>query len=445
MKRSLDIDFNCASKDVPLSQCGEGRLYTTTLGCKINQYETQAIVEAWEAEGWSRAETPGEADAVLVNSCAVTAKAVADLRKAVRRLHRENPEARIVITGCAAQVMAKELSELPGVARVVPQERKAELLRPHTDRFSVTDYPRARPVVMVQDGCSHGCTYCIVPLTRGPSRSRPVEWILDEAEALLGRGFQELILSGVNLRQFGRDLPPDSSGRTPDFWDLLQLLEQRLERFAGRARLRLSSVEPGQLGDKALDVLGGSRLIAPHLHLSLQAGDPEVLRRMGRGHYRPEQAEAFLQRLKQYWPLFGLGADLLTGFPGETREQFENTLAFCERLPLTYAHVFPYSPRPGTAAASMEDKVPSSEKKERAALLRELAERKRAEFLERICLLDRVDVLVQDEQGHGVCQYYASCRVQGEACDEGGAERTRRLVAGRPVGLERNIVLVRPT
>jgi tRNA A37 methylthiotransferase MiaB len=238
-------------------------------------------------------------------------------------------------------------------------------------------------------------------------------------------------------------LAPGPGGATLDFWDLLRALEVRLARFQGRARLRLSSVEPGQLGDKALDVLGGSRLVAPHLHLSLQAGDPEVLRRMGRGHYRAEQAEVFLQRLAAHWPLFGLGADLLTGFPGETQEQFENTLNFCRRLPLTYAHVFPYSPRPGTAAATMPDSLDPAEKKERAARLRALAASKRRAFVRHVAGLDRVDVLVQDAQGNGVCQYYASCRLVSES----GASHTRRirkLVPGRPVGLERGVVLVQP-
>jgi len=419
------------------------RLFTATLGCKINQYETQAIVEAWAAGGCTTVDRADRADIILVNSCAVTSKAVADLRKTVRRLHRESPLAKILVTGCAAQILRDELADLPGVCRVVPQERKADLLRPHAETFHVTDFPRARPVVMVQDGCSHGCTYCIVPLTRGPSRSRDVPVILDEAEALLEKGFHELILSGVNLRQFGRDLAPGPGGATLDFWDLLRALEVRLARFQGRARLRLSSVEPGQLGDKALDVLGGSRLVAPHLHLSLQAGDPEVLRRMGRGHYRAEQAEVFLQRLAAHWPLFGLGADLLTGFPGETQEQFENTLNFCRRLPLTYAHVFPYSPRPGTAAATMPDSLDPAEKKERAARLRALAASKRREFVRHVAGLDRVDVLVQDAQGNGVCQYYASCRLVSES----GASHTRRirkLVPGRPVGLERGVVLVQP-
>lgn len=416
------------------------RLFAATLGCKINQYETQAISEAWRAGGYFLSESAADADVILINSCAVTAKAVADLRKMVRRLHRENPEAGIIITGCAAQVLREELAELPGVVRVVPQEDKSELLRPHSETFSISDYPRARAVVMVQDGCSHGCTYCIVPLTRGPSRSRAVSDVLDEAEQLLEKGFHELILSGVNLRQFGRDLEPSSAGNTPDFWDLLRMLDERLARFAGRARLRLSSVEPGQLGDKALEVLSASKLVCPQLHLSLQAGDPEVLRRMGRGHYRAEQAEAFLERLASVWPLFGLGADLLTGFPGETEAQFENTLAFCERLPLSYAHVFPYSSRPGTPAATMKDKVPVEEKKRRAAVLRELAETKKQTFLDRVAALDRVDVLVQDAKGNGVCEYYAPCRF----VRPGPAAKARALVSARPVGVRRGVVLVEP-
>ena len=411
-------------------------MYAATLGCKINQYETQAITEAWRAGGFESTEQAAEADVILVNSCAVTAHAVADLRKTVRKLHRENPEAGIIVTGCAAQVLREELAELPGVMRVVPQADKAELLQPHAETFSISDYPRARAVVMVQDGCSHGCTYCIVPLTRGPSRSRAVAKILDEAEHLLESGFRELILSGVNLRQFGRDLPGQ-----PDFWDLLRLMEQRLApAFAGRARLRLSSVEPGQLGDKALETLAVSRLICPHLHLSLQAGDPGVLRAMGRGHYHPRQAEEFLERLREVWPLFGLGADLLTGFPGETEAQFATTLEFCRRLPLSYAHVFPYSSRPGTAAAKMRGKVPVEEKKRRAALLRALVAKKKAAFLQRLSVEPRLNVLVQDKAGNGVCEFYSSCVFASPS----KLAQPRAMVAVRPVRVGKGKIWVEP-
>ena len=412
--------------------------YALTLGCKINQYETQAIVEALLAQGRIAVDDPARAGLILVNSCAVTATAVSDLRQAVRRLHRANPGAEILVTGCAAQILGQELASLPGVVRVLPQERKAELLgcEPAThgwQPYAISDYGRARPVLKVQDGCSHRCTYCVVPLARGRSVSREPEEVLEEAERLLVAGFRELILSGVNLRQYGADL-----AGTPDFWDLLALLDRELApRWAGWARLRLSSLEPGQLGDKALETLAGSRLVCPHLHLSLQSGDSGVLQAMGRGHYRPEQALEFAGRLQAAWPVFGLGADLLVGFPGESAAQFENTLSLARDLPLSYAHVFPYSPRPGTAAAAMSGQVSQEEKKSRAARLRAVSTAKKRAFLKALATGGEFSVLVEEPSGAGLSEHYAACRVTGNAA-------VRTLVRVRPVGLEAGRVLAEP-
>jgi MiaB/RimO family radical SAM methylthiotransferase len=430
--------------------------FVATLGCKINQYESEAISEAWRAEGLVETDAAESADVLLVNSCAVTSRAVSDLRAAVRRLRQQNPSARIVVTGCAAQVLAKELSAMPEVDEVVPQSRKADLLagpfpvgapskrasvsaagasvgQPAVRAFppfSIAAFRRARAVVVVQDGCSHGCTYCIVPLTRGPSVSREPAETIAEMRRLLDAGYRELVISGVNLRQYGGDL-----AEPMDFWDLLARVEAELApQWAGRARLRLSSIEPGQLGAKALDVLGGSRLLAPHLHISLQSGDAGVLRRMGRGHYRPEQVLEFLRELAGCWPRLGLGADLLTGFPGESAGQFETTFAFCRELPLTYAHVFPYSPRPGTAAAKLADTLPKAERTARAARLRELAEAKKRAFQEELAALPRLMVLLENTgNGQGVCEYYTACHVRGLR----GGERLKpgALVPLRPQGI----------
>lgn len=423
------------------------RFHVSTLGCKINQYESEALGEAWRAKGLAEAEAPEDAQVLLVNSCAVTGRAVSDLRATVRRLRKQNPAARIVVTGCAAQVLAAELAAMPEVDAVVPQDRKAELLdgpfvdlrpaaEPDTTRaphrfppFEIGAFRRARAVVKVQDGCSHRCTYCIVPLTRGASVSRAPGETLAEVRRLLQAGYRELVLSGVNLRQFGRDL-----AEPIDFWDLLARLERELApEWAGRARLRLSSVEPGQLDAKAQDVLGNSTLVAPHLHLSLQSGDPEVLRRMGRGHYRPEQVLEFLQGLASAWPRLGLGADILTGFPGETVEQFENTCAFVRALPLTYAHVFPYSPRPGTPAATFADSLTKAERTARAATLRGIAEARKRAFAKELAALPELSVLIEkaeDGVGLGVCEYYSSCQVRGASLPVGS------LVRMRPTGVE---------
>ena len=424
------------------------KFHVSTMGCKINQYESEALAEAWRTRGLVEATAPEDAEVLLVNSCAVTSRAVRDLRALVRRLRKANPGARIVVTGCAAQVLREELAAMPEVHEVVPQERKADLLagpsgpfgsfkgvsatsdapsRPFPP-FAIGAFNRARAVVKVQDGCSHGCTYCIVPLTRGPSVSREPGEVLSEMRRLLEAGYRELVLSGVNLRQYGRDL-----SEPLEFWDLLARIEGEFApEWAGRARLRLSSVEPGQLDAKALDTLGASRLVAPHLHLSLQSGDPEGLRRMGRGHYRPEQVLEFLVGLRQVWPRLGLGADLLTGFPGETQAQFENCYAFCHELPLTYAHVFPYSPRPGTPAADWPDALSKAEGTARAARLRGLAESRKRSFLKTLITLPQLTVLVELTEGesNGVCEFYAPCQVRGES------PRPGSLVRMRPEGVE---------
>lgn len=413
--------------------------FTATLGCKINQYETRALVEAWERTGLARVDDPARAGTLLVNSCAVTSNAVSDLRQLVRRLHRDNPGAGIVITGCAAEVLADELAGLPGVVRVVPQSRKAELLEPGSLRpgwqpFAVSGYDRARAVLKVQDGCSHRCTYCIVPLTRGGSVSREPAEVLAEAGRLLDAGFREIVIGGINLRQFGRDLP-----EAPDFWDLLALLERGLApRWAGRARLRISSLEPGQLGNKALETLAASRLVCPHLHLSLQSGDPGVLKLMGRGHYRPEQALEFCERLGLAWPVFGLGADLLVGFPGEDEGAFANTLELCRRLPLSYAHVFPYSSRPGTVAAGRTGQNAPEIRKSRAARLRAAVSAKKRAFARGLAAGGPLAVVLEDAAGQGLSEHYAACIVRGI---EGLPPRT--LVAARPEGLDKGRILAR--
>jgi MiaB-like tRNA modifying enzyme len=421
------------------------KFHVATLGCKINQYESEAIAEAWRERGLQETDDPAEADFLLVNSCAVTGRAVSDLRAAVRRLRQQNGRARMVVTGCAAEILADELAAMHEVDEVVRQSRKSELLagpvrelRAETEPgateaagnfppFRIASFRRARAVVKVQDGCSHRCTYCIVPLTRGKSVSRDPADVLAEVRRLLAAGYRELVLSGVNLRQYGRDLPEGI-----DFWDLLARIEAEFApEWSGRARLRLSSVEPGQLDAKALDVLGGSRLVAPHLHLSLQSGDEDVLRRMGRGHYRPAQVLDFLRQLSGRWPRLGLGADLLTGFPGETAGQFETTYAFCRELPLTYAHVFPYSPRPGTVAAEWTDLLPKAERTNRAARLRGLAEARKRAFRKELTGLPRLSVLVENAAtGQGTCEFYAPCVVAGEGLIPGS------LVVARPNGLE---------
>lgn len=416
------------------------KFWLTTLGCKINQYESESIRQSWLEKGFKAADSDEAADVVVVNSCAVTSSALSDLRQTVRGINRRNHDCKIIVTGCAAQVFAAELAELPGVVEVIPQERKAELLSGPIERdnlpfcgenifapFSIDDYQRSRAVVKVQDGCSHRCTYCIVPITRGPSISRNMADILSEMERLLNAGFREMVISGINLSHYGRDI----DGK-PDFWDLMEKIEREFgQEWSGKARLRISSLEPGQLHDRAVEIFADSSLICPQLHLSLQSGDANVLKRMGRGHYKPQDVFDFLDKLAAVWPVFGLGADILTGFPGETEEEFLNTLNFCRKLPLSYAHVFPYSIRPGTAAAKMPGHLPNKVKKERAARLRDVVNQKKNNFLKRLTSMDSLHVLVQDGE-IGVCEYYTTCKIV--ECDHKPEPKT--LVEVRPLSFE---------
>ncbi len=428
--------------------------HITTLGCKVNQYESHALREAWLRRGLREAADPAQAEVLFINSCAVTARAVADLRAAVRRLHRAAPEARIILTGCAAEVLHKELSDLPGVAAVMGQSGKGALLSVSSlpdivslaekggesvayPPFALSGYDRSRALLKIQDGCSHGCAYCIVPQARGKARSRPFNEALQEAQRLLHNGFREIVISGVNLRQFTLHAEPPG-----DFWDFLLRLDAALApEWRGRARLRLSSLEPGQLHAKALDALAASALVTPHLHLSLQSGSPSVLRRMGRGHYDPAGLPDFFSGLRTIWPIFGLGADILTGFPGETEDEFAQGLELCAALPLSYAHVFPYSRRPGTRAASMPDQVAAQVKKERAARLRSMVNEKKDAFLRSLLQAPRLHVVFEERKGQGpargLCEYYADCRMSVAA-----EVAPRLLVPVRPLAVAKGLLLV---
>lgn len=427
------------------------RFHIRTLGCKINQYEAEALREAWLAHGLAEGADVAGADVVVVNACAVTSKAVADVRATVRAAHRENPSASILVVGCVPEDEREAVAALPGVALILPQRAKAALAglgpengmaAPHVREFpplSIADYPRARAVLKVQDGCSHHCAYCIVPLLRGPAVSRPAADVVAEAERLLAAGFREITLSGVNLRQYGM------GGQLPKgwtFWRLVRRLERELApQWAGRARLRLSSLDPAQLDDEALETLAASRLVAPHLHLSLQSLAPKVLYRMRRGHYGPEEVHRFLDRLGQIWPVFGLGADFIAGFPGETDEDAAHTMENAAALPLTYAHVFPFSPRPGTPAAVMDGQTPQAVKKERAVLLRALVARKRHAFLKRQARRDRLTVVLEDDAPwRGRDEFYVECRFVSAPPD---AAR-RRLAVCRPVAARQGFLEVEP-
>ncbi|MEL7639318.1 MAG: MiaB/RimO family radical SAM methylthiotransferase [Solidesulfovibrio sp.] len=420
------------------------RFYLASLGCKVNQYESRALAEAWERAGFIRVDSPERADVAVLLTCAVTARAEAESRRLVRGLVRQaGPAARVVATGCAAVVSPEALAALG--ATVVPD--KAGLaghpLGPDNtaprppDVFPdlrLSGHDRARGLLKVQDGCSHGCTYCIVPAARGPSVSRPLPDILDEAGRLLRAGRREIGLTGINLGHFGRDLRPALT-----FWDLVAALDTLLDAEpAGSARLRLGSLDPDMLTDAGVAALARSRHVCPHLHISLQSADPGILAAMGRRPGDADRLSRFVDKMSRQWPVMALGCDILTGFPGESEAAFARTADFLAALPLTYAHVFPYSRRPGTPAAGLPGQVPRPVQAERARRLRELAEAKSRAFLQALSRAPGLEVAVERrEPTVGSCGQYVDCRFEGDPGVPVGA-----IARARPVGVDGALVVV---
>lgn len=404
---------------------------TITLGCKINQYETQSLIEARELDGWVYQNEPADCQAIIINSCAVTARAVRDTRKAARQAAAANPEAEIIVTGCAVQAFEAEFSSMPEVSRAVLQKDKFTLSRENKNLdLRISDYFRARAPVRVQDGCSHRCTYCIVPLTRGKPISRSPEDCLQEIVRLFSAGIREISLCGINLSQYGRDLDPEI-----DFWELVNFLRDRVQKeWSGRARFRLSSLEPSELTPKALDTIKRcSDMLCPHLHISLQSGSPRILRKMNRGQYHPDQLFDFIRGLKAIWPVFGLGADILLGFPGEDRELYAQTRSVVDRLPLTYAHIFPFSPRPGTPAAKFSGQVDPGETKKRCRELKQITEEKKKAFHLRLLELPAVHPVLETRQS-GMNEYFVPTELKNPL----PSDWIRRIIPARTLDVKEN-------
>ncbi|HEY0185351.1 MAG TPA: tRNA (N(6)-L-threonylcarbamoyladenosine(37)-C(2))-methylthiotransferase MtaB, partial [Rhodopila sp.] len=318
-----------------------------------------------------------QTDTVIVNTCAVTAEAERQARQAIRRVARERPEARIVVTGCAAQIDPAAWAALPNVHRVLGNEDKLKpeswlpdagsavsdiMAARETAAHLVTEFAsRARAFVQVQQGCDHRCTFCIIPFGRGANRSVPIGALAEQVRTLVAGGFQEVVLTGVDIASYGRDLP----GAPP----LGQMIRRLLLAVPELPRLRLSSIDPAAIDDDLWRLIAEEPRLMPHLHLSLQAGSDLILKRMRRRHSRAE-AMAVVRRARDLRPGIALGADLIAGFPTETDALFNETLRFVQEAALPYLHVFPYSERPGTPAARMPP-VPKPVRKERAAALRQ--------------------------------------------------------------------------
>jgi threonylcarbamoyladenosine tRNA methylthiotransferase MtaB len=379
-----------------------------TFGCRLNTYETEVMRK--------HAETAGKTGAIVFNTCAVTAEATRQARQAIRRAHAENPDAEIIVTGCAAQTEPEMFARMPEVSRVLGNEEKlkAESWQDGpVPRVAVSDImtvkaakphlidglkERTRAFVQVQNGCDHRCTFCIIPFGRGNSRSLAPADVVEQVRRLVASGYSEVVLTGVDLTSWGADL---------DGVPKLGALAARILRdVRDLKRLRLSSIDSIEADPELLDVIAGEERVMPHIHLSLQSGDNMILKRMKRRHTR-EDSIAFCADLRARRPGIVFGADLIAGFPTETDAMFENSLGITDECGLTYLHVFPFSPRPGTPAARM----PQLDKaliKDRAARLRERGEHRLDRFLSSEVGATR-QVLIETE-GSGRTEHFAPVR-----------------------------------
>jgi threonylcarbamoyladenosine tRNA methylthiotransferase MtaB len=420
--------------------------YVENFGCRATQADGAAIERQFEEHGLARVAAPAEASVVVINSCTVTAAADQDARAAIRRVQRQNPDARIVVTGCYAQRAPEEIASLPGVSLVIGNSHKHELaqifsasqfgasrasegsvgfiplasLNPESrkpdagifvsDIFAHTELlaapvfdaanERTRPNLKIQDGCDNRCSFCVIPYVRGQNRSLAPDRILREIQSLVDSGYKEVVISGINLGRWGRDLlwggrprPPIAESQRLTFEDLIRfiLAETSLEK------LRISSIEPMDWSDELISLVASSPRIAKHAHVPMQSGSDSVLRRMHR-KYRPWHYREKIEKIRAALPHAAIGADVMVGFPGETDAEFEATRRMIEDLPFTYLHVFTYSARPGTPAASMPQQVPVHVARERNRTLRELAAAKKLAFM-RNFLGKKLDVITLNVTG----------------------------------------------
>jgi threonylcarbamoyladenosine tRNA methylthiotransferase MtaB len=371
------------------------RVFVQSFGCRASQADGAGLETAFEAKGLQAVRSAAEADLVVLNTCTVTSSADSDARHAVRKLLAENPSARILVTGCYAQRAPDELASLPGVNWVVGNSHKTQIpdivlgaedrIEAYHGQIFASDMAqsreflaspildayaeRSRPTLKVQDGCSNKCSFCIIPSVRGRSRSAPLQNVIGQVRDLAER-YAEVVLSGINLGRWGRDL---AGGLR--FVDLLRAI---LNDTPVR-RLRISSVEPMDWTADLLELMAAEPRLARHVHIPLQSGSDAVLKRMYR-KYRVRHYESRLALARALMPDAGIGADVMTGFPGETEQEFEETRQFIESQPFTYLHVFTYSERPGTAAAAETDQVPVAVRRERTRLLRRVSEQKNLDF-----------------------------------------------------------------
>jgi threonylcarbamoyladenosine tRNA methylthiotransferase MtaB len=390
-------------------QAGEGPR-VVTFGCRLNIYESEVMKD--------HAAKAGMNDAIIINTCAVTSEAERQARQAIRRARRENPDAPIIVTGCAAQVNPKAFADMPEVSQVIGNDlklKKETWLQPSTERVVVNDImsvketahhmiagfeSHARAFVQVQNGCDHRCTFCIIPYGRGNSRSVPMGEIAEQVRKLVAGGYNEVVLTGVDITSYGADLPGQPR--------LGQMIRRLLALVPELQRLRLSSLDPVEIDDDLWQLIASEPRFMPHLHISMQAGDDMVLKRMKRRHLRHHLLEV-CEKARSLRPDIVFGADIIAGFPTETDEMFDNTLRAVTECGLTFLHVFPYSPRPGTPAARMPQ-VDGGLRKERAKRLREAGEKQLAAHVQG--LVGRTLPVLMEKNNRGRTPYFSEVDVQ---------------------------------
>jgi threonylcarbamoyladenosine tRNA methylthiotransferase MtaB len=476
--------------------------FVENFGCRATQADGAALERQFEERGLTRAASPSQASVVILNTCTVTNGADQDARAAIRRVRRQNPDARIVVTGCYAQRAPEEIAALPGVDLVIGNSHKhqlAEIAIPNfggtpevqsnfvslqrltdnqvpsmehlpensifvSDIFAHTELlaapvfdaanERTRPNLKIQDGCDNRCSFCVIPYVRGQSRSLTPERILTEVNTLVNAGYKEVVISGINLGRWGRDLVgtgdvgtthvgtaaigcPGERSSTLSLADIIDtiLTDTTLEK------LRISSVEPMDWTDDLISLVASSPRIAKHAHVPMQSGSDAVLRRMHR-KYRPWHYREKIERIRAAMPTAAIGADVMVGFPGETDAEFETTRRMVEELPFTYLHVFTYSARPGTPAAVMPKQVPVHVARERNRVLRELASEKKLAFMRsfigKTLQAITLNVIGNDAEGEfteALTDNYLKLRLEGR--HEGNTWRTvtvQNVVSGSLVG-----------
>jgi threonylcarbamoyladenosine tRNA methylthiotransferase MtaB len=408
-----------------------------TLGCKVNQFESEALMASLEQRGYDLVPFGGGADITIINTCTVTQRADFQSRQMVRRAFRGNPQSIIIVTGCYPQVNPEAIARIEGTAYLLGNKEKAQipdllpfLQKGELPRIQIGDIQKetflsdiplhsfhhhTRAFLKIQDGCDARCSYCIVPYARGPSRSLPPGKIIEHLRVLEEKGFKEVVLTGIHIGSYGLDL-------TPPF--PLERLLRQLEEEETPQRIRLSSIEPLDFSEDLVSILSQSRKVCPHLHIPIQSGDDEILKRMNRNYDRSFLSN-LVQELHRGIPKVSMGADVIVGFPGETEEKFQRTYSLIESLPFSYLHVFPFSRRKGTPAYQFSQSVDERKIKERAEAMRSLGQQKRQGFYRQF-LHQELMVLVEDrrEKETGRCKGFSRNYIPVVFASEDGSRAT---------------------